>query len=263
VLPNALQADPPLKQVVSRTLEAGVRGSVGTDLRWNASVFRTDNRDDLLFVGNGRSAGYFTNFGRTRREGLELGVSQRGSAIDWSLSYSYLRATFESSACLVSASNSSAGTSSACAADEIEVRPGNRLPGLPSHSLKLTIDTRPLPDWSVGAQLAAYSSQFVRGNENNAHQADGEDFFGAGKIGGFALVNLTTNWKLGAGWELFAKVSNVFDRRYASGGLLAENAFDSRGSLLAPADWRHEQFVAPGAPRALWVGARWSFGGSD
>ena len=263
VLPNALQADPPLKQVVSRTLEAGVRGGIGTDLRWNASVFRTDNRDDLLFVGNGRSAGYFTNFGRTRREGLELGVSQRGSAIDWSLSYSYLRATFESSACLVSASNSSAGTSPACAADEIEVRPGNRLPGLPSHSLKLTIDTRPLPDWNVGAQLAAYSSQFVRGNENNAHQADGDDFFGAGKIGGFALVNLTTNWKLGAGWELFAKVSNLFDRRYASGGLLAENAFDSRGSLLAPADWRHEQFVAPGAPRALWVGARWSFGGSD
>ena len=263
VLPNALQADPPLKQVVSRTLEAGVRSSVGADLRWNASVFRTDNRDDLLFVGNGRSAGYFTNFGRTRREGLELGVSQRGSAIDWSLSYSYLRASFESSACLVSASNSSAGISPACAADEIEVRPGNRLPGLPSHSLKLTIDTRPLPDWSVGAQLAAYSSQFVRGNENNAHQADGDDFFGAGKIGGFALVNLTTNWKLGAGWELFAKVSNVFDRRYASGGLLAENAFDSRGSLLAPADWRHEQFVAPGAPRALWIGARWSFGATD
>ena len=263
VLPNALQADPPLKQVVSRTLEAGVRGGIGTDLRWNASVFRTDNRDDLLFVGNGRSAGYFTNFGRTRRQGLELGVSQRTAAIDWSLSYSLLRATFESSACLVSASNSSAGSSPACAADEIEVRPGNRLPGLPSHSLKLTVDTRPLPNWSVGAQLAAYSSQFVRGNENNAHQADGDDFVGAGKVGGFALVNLTTNWKLGGGWELFAKVSNLFDRRYASGGLLAENAFDPRGNLLAPADWHNEQFAAPGAPRALWVGARWSFGASD
>ena len=262
VLPNALQADPPLKQVVSRTLEAGVRGGIGTDLRWNASVFRTDNRDDLLFVGNGRSAGYFTNFGRTRRQGLELGVSQRSSVVDWTLSYSYLRATFESSACLVSASNSSAGTSPACAADEIEVRPGNRLPGLPSHSLKLTVDTRPLPNWSVGAQLAAYSSQFVRGNENNAHQADGDDFFGAGKVGGFALVNLTTNWKLGGGWELFAKVSNLFDRRYSSGGLLAENAFDPRGNLLAPSDWRNEQFAAPGAPRALWVGARWSFGAS-
>lgn len=259
VLPNALQGDPPLKQVVARTLEAGLRGSVGADLRWNASVFRTVNRDDLLFISNGRSAGYFTNFGRTLRQGVELGVSQRSSALDWSLSYSYLRASFESSACVLSVSNSSAGTSPACAgADEIEVRPGDRLPGLPAHSLKLTIDARPAPNWSVGAQLAAYSSQFVRGNENNAHQADD-----AGQVGGYALVNLTANWKLGAGWELFAKVSNLFDRRYASGGLLARNAFDPRGNLLAPADWHHEQFAAPGAPRALWVGARWSFGSSD
>ena len=259
VLPNALQGDPPLKQVVSRTLEAGVRGSLGAELRWNASVFRTDNRDDLLFVGNGRSAGYFTNFGRTRREGVELGLAQRGAALDWSLSYSYLRASFESAACLVSAANSSAGASAACAGDEIAVRPGDRLPGLPAHSVKLTVDTRPLPAWSVGAQLAAYSSQFVRGNENNGQRADGAEHFGAGTVGGFAVVNLTTNWKLGGGWELFAKVSNLFDRRYASGGLLAENAFDARSALLAPAAWRNEQFVAPGAPRALWVGARWRF----
>ena len=264
VLPNALQGDPPLRQVVARTLEAGLRGSLGNGgggLRWNAAVFRTDNRDDLLFISNGRSAGYFTNFGRTRRQGVELGVSHQGSVIDWSLSYSLLRATFESSACLLSESNSSAETSPACTGDdEIEVRPGNRLPGLPAHTLKLTVDTRPLPNWSVGAQLAAYSSQFVRGNENNAHQADGAEFFGDGRVGGFALVNLTTHWKLGGGWELFAKVSNLFDRRYASGGLLAENAFDPRGNLLAPADWRREQFAAPGAPRALWIGARWSFG---
>jgi outer membrane receptor protein involved in Fe transport len=264
VLPNALQGDPPLKQVVSRTLEAGLRGSLGAapaKLRWNASVFRTANRDDLLFISNGRASGYFSNFGRTLRQGLELGLSQSTPVLDWSLSYSLLRATFESSTCLLSASNSSAGSSPACGADdEIEVRAGNRMPGLPKHSLKLTVDTRPLPNWSVGAQLAAYSNQFVRGNENNAHQPDGVDHFGAGTVGGYAVVNLTTNWTLGGGWELFAKVSNLFDRRYASGGLLGENAFDAQGRLQAPADWRNEQFVAPGAPRALWVGVRWRFG---
>ena len=77
VLPNALQADPPLKQVVARTVEAGLRGSFGRGGRWNASLFRTDNRDDLLFISNGRAAGYFTNFGRTRRQGIELGASQQ------------------------------------------------------------------------------------------------------------------------------------------------------------------------------------------
>ena len=267
VLPNALQSDPPLKQVVSRTLEAGLRGTLagapGGELRWNASLYRTVNQDDLLFISNGLAAGYFTNFGRTLRQGAELSLSQRRGVFDWAVSYSYLRATFDSAACVVAEANSTAETRLACPGEgEIEVRPGNRLPGLPQHSLKLSLDARPTAAWRVGAQLQAYSGQFVRGNENNAHQPDGDEFNGAGRIGGFAVLNLTTNWKFAPGWELFAKVTNVFDRRYASAGMLGESAFDARGTLLAPADWRTEQFVGPGAPRAAWVGLRLSLGDS-
>lgn len=263
VLPNALQSDPPLKQVVSQTLEAGVRGSLAEGLRWNASVFRTINRDDLLFISNGLSAGYFSNVGRTVRQGVELGVSQQTGTLNWALSYSWLRATFDSSACLVSESNSTAETSAACTGDdEIEVRKGNRLPGLPAHTLKLSVDLQATPSWSVGAQVRAQSKQYVRGNENNAHQADGVDFFGSGSTAGFALLDLTTSWKLRPGWEVFGKVSNVFDRRYSTGGLLGTNGFAANGAVQAPADWRNEQFVAPGAPRAGWVGLRVSFGGA-
>lgn len=264
VLPNALQSDPPLKQVVSQTLEAGVRGTLAQGLRWNASVFRTVNRDDLLFISNGLSAGYFSNVGRTVRQGVELGVSQQAGALNWALSYSWLRATFDSPACLVSESNSSAETSAACTGDdEIEVRQGDRLPGLPAHTLKLSLDLQATPSWSVGAQVRAQSKQYVRGNENNAHQADGVDFFGSGSTAGFTLLDLTTGWKFRPGWELFGKVSNVFDRRYSTGGLLGTNAFDASGAVQAPADWRHEQFVAPGAPRAGWIGIRVSLGGDD
>ena len=46
-----------------------------------------------------------------------------------------------------------------------------------------------------------------------------------------------------------------------SGGALAENPFVG-GSFQANSDhWRRESFVAPGAPRAAWVGVRYSFGG--
>lgn len=260
VLPNALQSDPPLKQVVSRTVEAGLRGSFAPGLSWNASAFRTVNQDDLLFISNGRAAGYFTNFGRTRREGLELGLEQRSGALTWSASYSLLRATFQSGACIVAEANSSAETSAACPGEgEIEVRPGHQLPGLPRHSLKLGADWQATPAWSLGAQLRAYSSQFVRGNENNAHQPDGAGFNGTGRIGGFAVLDLTTRWRLGPNVELFGKVGNLFDRRYASAGLLGENAFDANGALQAPADWRTEQFVGPGAPRAAWVGVRLTY----
>jgi outer membrane receptor protein involved in Fe transport len=267
VLPNALQSDPPLRQVVSRTLEAGLRGRLaeGTpgELSWNVSAYRTLNQDDLLFISNGLAAGYFTNFGRTLRQGVEAGLSQRQAAFDWALSYSYLRATFDSAACVFAEANSTAETSAACTGvGEIEVRPGNRLPGLPAHTVKLNIGLRPTEDWAWGAQFQAYSGQFARGNENNAHRPDGAAFNGAGRIGGYALLHLTASWKPAPGWELFGKVANVFDRHYASAALLGSNAFDARGQLLDPADRPTAQFVGPGAPRAFWLGVRLTLDGS-
>ncbi len=47
-LPNALVSDPPLKQVVSRTLEAGLRNGTENRVRWSAGWFRGVNDDDLL-----------------------------------------------------------------------------------------------------------------------------------------------------------------------------------------------------------------------
>lgn len=262
VLPNALQSDPPLRQVVARTWEAGLRGQLPLDLHWSAAAYRTDNRDDILFISNGHAAGYFANVGNTRRQGVELMLSRKSTLLDWQLAYSFLDATFRTPACLLSESNSSAEASAACTGEgEIAVRPGKQLPGLPRHSLKLTLEVRPLPRWRLGTQLATYSSQWVRGNENQAQQADGVRYFGSGKVAGYTLVALTTNYEIVDGLELFAKVSNLFNRRYATGGQLAVNAFDAHGSLLPAADWHNAQFVAPGAPRALWVGARWRFGG--
>ena len=260
VLPNALQSDPPLNQVVARTLELGVRGTIG-GVRWNATAFSTRNRDDILFISNALAAGYFTNFGRTQRQGLELDAGGNFGSVDWGLGYSHLRATYESPACIVSGSNSTSQTSANCVGNnEIEVRPGDRIPGLPPHSLKLKLDVRAMDTLRLGAQLVSHSSQFVRGNENNAHAADNVNFFGSGKVSGFTVLNLTADWRFAPGWELLGRVNNVFDKRYAMGGLLAENAFDAAGTVQPPANWRNEQFVTPAAPRSAWVGVRWRYG---
>ncbi len=74
------------------------------------------------------------------------------------------------------------------------------------------------------------------------------------------VLNLTGEWRFAPGWELFGRINNVFDKRYATGGLLAENAFDSAGAIQPPANWRNEQFNTPAAPRSAWVGVRWNFG---
>jgi iron complex outermembrane recepter protein len=259
-LPNALQSDPFLEQVVSRTLELGARGTLPRGMRWNAGVFRTRNNDDILFVGTSTSAsrGFFRNFGRTRRQGVELGLSGGAPIFTWHASYSYIEATFESTACVVSQSNSTAGSSPRCAAEQIEVAPGNRIPGIPRHSFKLNLSARPFEKWTIGSTLSAFSSQFVRGNENNAHEADGALFNGSGKLAGYALLDATATYDLGGGWQVFGKVSNVFDRDYASAGQLGRSSFDAAGRFVADADdWRNEQFVGPGAPRAGWIGIRY------
>lgn len=272
-LPNAMASDPYLKQVVSRTLEAGLRGKLGADTRWNAGVFRTVNTDDILFVGTSSSAGYFTNYGKTQRQGLELGANGSLHRVDWFAAYNWLQATYRSEACLLAANNSTRGTDPACMVggqdDEILVRKGDRLPGLPEHSLKLGLTWR-ATDWlRLGGDMQAFSGQYLRGNENNRHQsgtftdANGNTrtFDGPGRLPGYAILNLNGEASLGGGWQLFAKVNNVFDKRYATAGALAENPFVGGSFQTNPDDWRRETFVAPGAPRAAWVGVRYVFGG--
>ena len=271
-LPNAMAADPYLKQVVARTVEAGLRGKLAANVAWNAGAFRTASTDDILFVGTSTSAGYFTNFGQTRRQGAELGLAAQQGRFDWRINYSYLHASFQSEACLLAENNSSRGQSAACTAagqdDEILVKKGNRLPGLPNHSLKFSLSWRPSDALRIGAELQAFSSQFARGNENNAHQAgtasdqfgNTRDFAGAGSLPGYATLNLNGNLDLGAGWELFARVNNLFDKRYGSVAALAENPFDRQGGFTNNSDhWQRETFIAPGAPRAAWLGLRYRF----
>jgi iron complex outermembrane recepter protein len=252
-LPNAMAADPFLEQVTSQTIEAGLRGRLSERVSWNAGVFRSVNKDDILFVAAGvGSQGYFTNFGKTRRQGVELGLNgDSGGRFNWSFDYSYVDATFESSACLVSESNSSAGIG--CPGpDQIRVNPGNKIPGIPEHQMRLSGNYRVTDAWSLGATLLSFSEQYVHGNENNAHDTDG-------KVAGYEVVNLTTSYRMGSQWQLFARVNNVFDKDYASGGILAENSFDANGNFIAnPAGWEDETFYAPGAPRAMWVGVRYT-----
>ena len=251
-LPNAMASDPFLEQVVTRTIEAGVRGSLSDNLAWNLGVFRSVNRDDILFVAEGTgSLGYFTNFGKTKREGAEFGISSdTGNRFAWAFGYSYVKATYESEACIVAESNSTAGA--VCPGNAILVSPGDNIPGIPEHQLKLSGDFRVTDNWSVGGAVLAFSDQYAIGNENNQHDENG-------KVAGYSILNLTTSYRLGQQWEIFAKINNVFDKDYSTGAILGENSFDSSGVFEPnPANWTDETFYAPGAPRAAWIGVRYS-----
>ncbi len=107
-LPNAMAGDPPLDQVVTRTLDAGGRGEY-RGVNWSAGVFRAANRDDILFVTSDQTGfGYFRNFGETRRQGIELcAQSPAFGRVTLGAGYTYLDATFESEETVNGEGNSS------------------------------------------------------------------------------------------------------------------------------------------------------------
>ena len=267
LLPNAMASDPPLKQVVAKTYDFGLRGKLPYDIKWSASAYQAVNHNDIQFqyAGATNSEGYFANIGRTKRQGLDLGLSGVINKFTWNTSYSYIRATYDSSFDMVSEANSSAGTGGA-----IAINKGDFIPGIPKHQLKLRAQYQITPEWSFGTNITAFSARYLHGNENNQHQAnsadcdvDGDDHpaCAKGKSAGFTIVNLDSQYNIGKGWQVWAKAINVFDNDYYSSGRLATNAFTARGNRFETEtdEWRGAAFMSPGAPRAGWLGIRYEF----
>ncbi len=238
-LPNSFAADPDLKKVVAKTWEGGVRGKLDKNVSWNAGAYTTQNDDDLQFIASGvvPNQGFFQNVGKTRRQGLELGLNGKFDALTLAANYGFVDATYESDFTVGSAANSSKN-----ALDQIQVSKGNRIPGIARQTLKLRAAYDVTPAWNLGTNIVVASGQFARGDENNQDVN--------GKVPGYAVVNLDTHYSINNHWKLFGKVNNVFNHDYATFGVLGNNIFTGSD----------EQFRSPAAPRAAWVGVTYEFG---
>jgi outer membrane receptor protein involved in Fe transport len=261
LLPAALADDPPLNQVVAKTYEFGGRGKLTDNINWNAGVYQAVNHDDIQFVASNQltSAGYFKNVGRTKRQGIDFGLNGKLERFNWSASYSFVRATYDSDIDFVNGSNSEGVNTDGI----YTAKSGDRIPVIPQHQLKLRGQFTVTPSWNIGANVVGYSNQYVLGNENNNHRANATDCdsgeecaVGKGKLSGYVIVNLDTQYNFGNGWKVFAKATNIFDREYNLSGRLAESLFDANGQF---GEESKVLSLLPGAPRAAWLGVRYDF----
>ncbi|MDO9712504.1 TonB-dependent receptor [Paracraurococcus lichenis] len=239
-------ADPALKQVVSRTWEGGLRGTLprawlGGRTTWNLGLFRTDLSDDILLVQSEiQGRGFFQNAGDTRRQGIEAGLAWRTERLAIALDYALIDATFRTAQRLPSPNHPDADANGT-----IPVERGDRIPGIPRHRIRFDTEWRATEAWRLGGTVIFNSDQYLRGDEANLLKP----------IAGYAIVNLRTSLAIGPGVELYGLVRNLFDQRFSTFGTLysLETASALNLGLSDP------RTVTPGLPRAFYGGVRFTF----
>ncbi len=247
-VPNAFVSDPPLKQAVARSFEVGARGRLESgvmgDVAWEVAGYRTRIRDDIIFVASPRliGTGYFQNAGDTDRVGVDLTLSGRTNRFDWYASYAAIEATFDSP--LVLPSNPEVNDA-ASEDGELRVTPGDRIPGIPRHSLKAGVRHDLTGRWDVAVEALVASSQVFRGDEGNDQS----------QLDGYGVINLRSSYAVSDRLELFVMVHNLLDQDYATFGVLAEVEIDLDEAPGAD----DPRFVSPGVPRSAFAGFRVRF----
>jgi outer membrane receptor protein involved in Fe transport len=242
-----LVSDPPLKQVVSRAVEAGFRGtkdlSIGT-LGWKLGAFRATNTDDILAIPSPvlQGFGYFQNVGSTRRQGIEAEVNLKSAALQLYASYALVDARF------LDALQVGSNSPFADANGNVQIVPGNRIPAIPRNRIKAGIDYSVTEAFKVGGDALFVSSQFFVGDDSNQ----------AARLPSYAVFNLHASYQIDKTIQLYARADNIFDNRYATyGTFFNTGAIPNFANGGAP--FTDPRSVSPARPRAFYAGLRATF----
>src|SRR5215469_3418866 len=245
-----LSADPPgLQQVVARNFEAGLRGKFDADLidpngkaEWQLGLFRNNLSNDILAVPSAIiSTGYFTNIGNTQRQGIEAGIAYRDAKWHASANYSYIDATFQSPITLASPDNPFADANG-----NIQVKPGDQIPGVPQHRVKLTAEYLVTDKWTVGGDLLYVGSQYYFNDQSNQNP----------KLPGYIVANLRSSYQVTDNIQFYVLIKNLFDNKYATYGIFNDPTKSPLPGVANPSDPR---FVSVAPPISVYGGIKITF----
>lgn len=245
-LANFFVGDPDLKQVVSHTLEAGLRGrtdvSETAKLSYQLGVFHSELTDDIQFINSpSQGRAYFQNVGRTLRRGVDASVKLESGRLSLALAYAFTDASFRTGF------TEQGGNNPAASADgTLTIRPGAKLPGVPAHQVKLNARYRLTDDWSIGGTLHYAAGTHLFGDEANLTP----------KLPGYLVMNLSTSYQLLPSLELFGEIENVTDRRYYVYGTFSPT---SSVALSQAPNASNPRSYNIAAPIGGYGGLRWRF----
>jgi outer membrane receptor protein involved in Fe transport len=245
IISTFLVADPPLKQVVSRTVEAGLRGAkelnIGT-LDWKIGGFRATNSDDIMAIPSPvlQGFGYYQNVGSTRRQGFEAEAKLRSAAFQVYASYALIDARFLDALQVGSNSPFAVG-------GNIQILPGNVIPAVPRHRIKAGIDYSVTDAFKIGGDALFVGSQYYVGDGSNQ----------APKLPSYAVFNLHASYQVDKNVQVYGRVDNVFDNRYATHGAFFD--IGAIPNLSNGTTFTDARSVSPARPRAFYAGVKVTF----
>ncbi|EMF1935237.1 TonB-dependent receptor PqqU [Klebsiella quasipneumoniae] len=196
-----------LKPSTNDTVEIGSKTRIGNGLL-TAALFQTDTDNEIVVDSSGGGRTSYKNAGKTRRQGMELGLDQQ-FAESWRLkaAWTWLDATYRTNVCGDASCN------------------GNRIPGIARNMGYASFGYQPEQGWYAGSDIR-YMSDIMANDENTA------------KAPSWTVVGLTTGYKWSYGrmdMDLFGRVDNLFDREYVGSVIVNE----SNGRYYEPAPGRN------------------------
>ncbi|MGV7093262.1 TonB-dependent receptor PqqU [Siccibacter turicensis] len=196
-----------LKPSTSDTVEIGSKTRIGNGL-FTAALFQTDTDNEIVADSSDGGRASYTNAGKTRRQGVELGLDQQfADAWRLKMAWTYIDATYRTNVCGATDCN------------------GNRMPGIARNMGFASLGWEPEQGWYAGGDVR-YLSDIMANDENTA------------KAPTWTVVGLNTGykWQIGQGSvDLFTRVDNLFDREYAGSVIVNE----SNGRYFEPAPGRN------------------------
>ncbi|WP_301361938.1 TonB-dependent receptor family protein [Stutzerimonas nitrititolerans] len=171
--------NPSLGAAQSVNREIGLKGE-HPGLRYEAVLYSMRIEDELVPVVDGRT--FYTNAGRSRRDGVELSGDWLPGR-NWRLTgaWSYHRYRF----------------------DQFQGHDGNRIPGIPGQSLFAEVGYE-RDDWYARVNVNAFDHQYA----DNAN---------LDRVAGYAVANARLGWRLIWGdqrWEPYIGIDNLLERDY-------------------------------------------------
>lgn len=203
-----------LRPARSVNYELGTKMLLGRNAQFNAAVFQTNTKDEIVVLTNAGGRSTFQNVGRTKRQGIEASfAAELIPNVTLLVSAATLRATYDEDFFTC--------TTAPCTTPNVRIAAGTKLPGVPSKTGFAELAWRQ-PWFTTAFEVRAADRVFV--NDQNSDAAGGY----AVASWRFVLEQRLARWT----FNEFVRVDNIFDRKYS--GSVIVNEGNSRFFEPAP-----------------------------